>query len=175
MTFALIATAAMCLAFALRRWQETEMAAARWRLYALRDELRWAAIESGESFRPRIMRLLDESLTRFCALCQQQCVSLWIFGSAWALMPDDDGARERARDFIAELKRPEHAALDAIYDQAVFQIMRVLFWRHLFLTLILVPTIVGGVFLFAFFKHVARVTLTTPFDRVSRGQRVLAR
>lgn len=169
MMFALVVTSAICMALALRRWQSTEITAARWALYALRDELRWKAATSPERM-PRAFVVLDQSITGFCAMCQREQLSLWTFAGT-SLIPDGSLAgpevERRARE---ELKLNGYPELQEIHETAIRFVIRMLFWRHLFLTLILVPTVVGGFGLYLAFKRVATLALAN----IGRRSRAVA-
>jgi hypothetical protein len=167
MTFIIVLVASMLMAYALREWQRVEVTAARWRLYALRDELRWQAIESGELRNKALFHELDESITAFCAICQMRAMSLWMFTAVVLIAHKDRVRDEREKKFFRDLAKPANVELHRIFDAAVWQVIRMLVWRHVFLTVLLVPTLVGAVGLLALFFRVARMTLAAPLDRSS--------
>jgi len=150
----------MFMAFALRRWQRAEMNAARWAIYRLRDELRWDAITNPGQFSEALFKELDEALTSFCGLCQDEYVSLWMFIPAYLKVRKRD--RNVATEFQRQLGTERNRELARIYNAAATQVTRVLLWRHVVLVCVATPSIVGVYFLLRWFSDLGRLMLAAP-------------
>lgn len=129
-----------------------EERAIRWELYARRDELRLRAFEDAEIRSSEVFRRLDETLTKQCATFDN--LSLWSIVPI-ALFGDPERASRKQRDFETKLRQPQNEALVPIYHASVALFARHLMWRHLFLTLASVVTIVGVVVVYVTAKWLA--------------------
>lgn len=127
--------------------RRVEERAIRWQLYALRDELRDLAYSDRTLLAKPLFRQLDRNVTLHCATLGD--FSLWGFAGGYAMSGKavrravSASVKERQRVLSEELQRPENENIASIYHRSVSLVMRHLVWRHLFITIVSVGTLVG--------------------------------
>ena len=94
--------------FTMLFWKATLERENRWALYALRDELRWAAIENPVLLEDPSFWELDESITRWCRYLH--LVSLWPLIVLIRSLGQEALALEEATDESAVRPFRDHAA-----------------------------------------------------------------
>ena len=115
----------------------------RWQLYAVRDELRWAAVQDRSVLDSRHFWLLDRTLTRQCEDLDE--VSLW------SMLPLAFATKERARvnaraeEFENEMKLPENELFSSIFKKSAALFTTHLLWRHAVLVVLISITILSAV------------------------------
>lgn len=140
MGFMIVAILAIALTSLLIFRRATEERAIRWKLYALRDELRKLAYEDRSLLDSTLFRRLDRSITGQCATLTN--VSIWSLLPLFAF--NREGRRVvDARQRLLEAELDEQKAVARLYDQSVHLMMRHLLWRHMFLTTLAAVTLVG--------------------------------
>jgi hypothetical protein len=108
-------------------WAALTIREHRWRLYELRDQLRWHAIEDKEFAQSAGFEETDRALSTLCH--NVDSVSIFALGQAV-----QSGNLERD---TADLRRHE------IHVQAVKEMLRILAWRHHGLVLVAGITFLG--------------------------------
>jgi hypothetical protein len=120
-------------------WRAIMKRSARWRLYAIRDELRWHVIKNPELRSRQAFRSMDNTISSFCGAPRH--VSLWLM----LLIPFAGGVDGSSRAFQNDMKRPENRWLLPYYKRSTSTITSYLMWRHCVALTFLAFTIVGFV------------------------------
>lgn len=128
--------------------------AIRWKLYELRDQLRFAVIEEPALGRQTAFLTLDRSITNLCA--SLPTMSLWTFLSIGREKSLWNEAKERTRQLQQQLDKPENARLRTIYTEVSEQIAKHLALRHLFLTTVVATTVLGILFAYRSLTRLGR-------------------
>lgn len=124
MIFAAAVALALLTSWTWRLWRAVLERETRWKLYALRDELRWLAIEDPALLQNKAFWLIDESLTRDARMLES--VSLWMLVPAMVArsrMPQDSG-QDAAKSIAA------HPITARIYKESVNLFVGHLVRRH---------------------------------------------
>lgn len=109
-------------------WDALAIRDARWHIYALRDELRWLAIEDAEIAARPAFRMLDEELTKLAPILP--FFTIWMMSAI--ILPDlRDSSRRRRQPLDTELARPENAQLKKLHDSALAAVIWMFLRRHL--------------------------------------------
>jgi len=139
----------------LSYWRLVRARALRWKLYALRDRLRWQAIEKPSLVGSRMFWTLDESLTNDCAYLEE--LSLWRLLSAGFFWRHDRAEwKEQFRALTSELAQPGNEEIGRLYTESVNIFVVSLCARHIVLFLVALVTIVGPFVLYRWFENVSK-------------------
>ena len=114
----------------------------RWRLYAIRDELRNLAYKDRRLLDSPAFRKIDGGISAQCRILPE--VSLWSLLPVIAL---DRSSREEVEHrqivLAAELQKPENAEVSKLFHASVNLMIKHLLWRHMFLTFVAGLTLFG--------------------------------
>lgn len=114
----------------------------RWRLYAIRDELRGLAWTDRRLLDTVAFNRMDAGISTQCSVLPD--VSMWSLLPVFAL--DEEGREaieERQMQLAKELREPNNAEVSRLFDRSVGLMIQHLLWRHMFLTLIAGVTLFG--------------------------------
>jgi hypothetical protein len=128
MTFVLIGTLAVLASFSYDFWRATSEREIRWALYALRDELRWQAIQDRSLLSSDLFWYLDRSLTNQCEVLEKL--------SVWDLVPFILSKSNDAAPAVAALDRvhePGNELFLAIFQKSADLAKRHFCERHFLL------------------------------------------
>lgn len=140
MILAAIGTITFLASLTLLWRRAVEMRVIRWRLYELRDSLRHMAYENPELLRSGVFRSLDHMLSAHSSQLNE--ISLWTILPR-VLFSDRQKIEGIQRDFEMRLRQPKNQAMIPIYERSAMLIGRHLAWRHIFLSIVAVVTILG--------------------------------
>jgi hypothetical protein len=145
-------------------WRETQQRKLLWRLYALRDELRMLAIDDSNIAAASAFEVLDQELTDFCWLYRMHFLSFW--HALYGLVVGWRDHSEQKSNPLAHCGGD--ARLERIYLNAIRAVGELLFWRHIALMLLLIPTVFPPILLWSNWKRVARYV----FSETPRAERL---
>jgi hypothetical protein len=134
MIFATICIIVVLSSYVQAFWAGTFERETRWRIYALRDELRWAAVEDKSLLESDLFWHLDRFLTDMCTYVEY--LSLWTIVPLWAMSKGDKDAENKRAELRRTLSLPENACLASIYDRAASIMLKWLVGRHIVVTAI---------------------------------------
>jgi len=116
--------------------QATLMQRLRWKLYALRDELRWLGIENAELRSRRVFAALDFRLSRRYTFWDDFDLLTVIFW--WLFVPGAFRADPESQEFVRDLNLPKNVDLKRIDTRALVVMGQQILLKH--------PLLLGAVF-----------------------------
>jgi hypothetical protein len=126
-------------------WKALQERTARWKLYELRDRLRWAAIENENVRNSALFDRIDLSLTVLAANLRD--LSLWsLLPAIIAYRAEPEQHREEERQIKAAMNTPGFEPVKSVFLEAAKIFVQHLACRHLFLTALAIATIFGAKF-----------------------------
>jgi hypothetical protein len=155
MTLAIIGLLTWLTTVTILAWRSLLLTRVRWRLYALRDRLRWAAIQDRTRLDSEVFWALDESLSAHCANLGE--VSLWVVLPFLLFSPQARRETRELRDErVKALSRAENGELAAVYRDSCEAFVQALLVRHCVLFALLLPTVVGALALWRFVGSISQ-------------------
>lgn len=147
MTLVMFGTIVFLATLVLSYRRDLEERTIRWRIYALRDELRWLAYEDEPFRKSGLFLRLDSSFSLQCTTLEN--LSLWTIGTVLivAKMINRNAPKEAEIDharIMRELAKPEHEKVRKLYMESCGLIFRHLVIRHILLSVLAGVTLLPG-------------------------------
>jgi hypothetical protein len=140
MILGIVVLLALALAQISLLWKSLYERTIRWKLYALRDDLRYRGLTNPAVLASPLFNRLDRALTSIAG--NLNGLSLWSLTPVM-LSKTDPEIEAQANETVELLRQPENSELQKIYNRSLTLLMYHLCVRHILLTTLLAVTVVG--------------------------------